>query len=183
MTGSLHESVLLLFVPEAEPVVRAWRDRYDPSSREGVPAHVTLLYPFLPAESIGTPDLARLRSFFGGKPPLSLTFSEFGRFPGVLFLKPDDDPRLRDLLGSLLASYPELPPYGGQFPDPQPHHTVAQAIEESVMVEIEADVSRALPFASSVSDAALMVDAGGRWVVRERFTFGESGAQKVLAPR
>jgi hypothetical protein len=33
-------------VPEAEPLVKPFRDRYDPSAAAGVPAHITLLYPF-----------------------------------------------------------------------------------------------------------------------------------------
>jgi hypothetical protein len=40
----LNESALV--VPEAEPLVKPFRDRYDPSAAAGVPAHITLLYPF-----------------------------------------------------------------------------------------------------------------------------------------
>ncbi|HEX9447459.1 MAG TPA: hypothetical protein VF920_05740 [Dongiaceae bacterium] len=35
-------------VPEAEALVGALRARFDPSASQCVPAHVTLLYPFLP---------------------------------------------------------------------------------------------------------------------------------------
>jgi hypothetical protein len=37
----LNESALV--VPEAEPLVKPFRDRYDPSAAAGVPAHITLL--------------------------------------------------------------------------------------------------------------------------------------------
>ena len=42
------ESAILLCVPEAEKLVHEWRLKGDPSAARGVPAHVTLLYPFLP---------------------------------------------------------------------------------------------------------------------------------------
>lgn len=43
------ETAVLLRVPEAEPLVREWRAKGDPSAAHGVPAHVTLLYPFVPS--------------------------------------------------------------------------------------------------------------------------------------
>ncbi len=43
---SAIESALMVLVPEAETLVKPFRDRYDPSAAAGVPAHITLLYPF-----------------------------------------------------------------------------------------------------------------------------------------
>ena len=40
------ESALVVLVPEAEVVVKSFRDQYDPLAANGCPAHVTLLYPF-----------------------------------------------------------------------------------------------------------------------------------------
>src|ERR1700758_5252193 len=40
------ESTLAILVPEAEGLVRSFRDRYDPSAKAGMPAHIILLYPF-----------------------------------------------------------------------------------------------------------------------------------------
>src|SRR5215207_2399787 len=49
MTTRSHptESALLIPVPAAEPTLQRWRERLDPACRLGVPAHVTLLYPFV----------------------------------------------------------------------------------------------------------------------------------------
>ena len=45
------ESALVVLVPEADPLVGPFRSFFDPSAALGVPAHVTLLYPFVePAE-------------------------------------------------------------------------------------------------------------------------------------
>jgi hypothetical protein len=53
MRSQPTESALLIPVPAAEPTVQRWRERLDPACRLGVPAHVTLLYPFVaPGRSI-----------------------------------------------------------------------------------------------------------------------------------
>ena len=46
------ESALVILVPEAEPLVRPFRHRFDPSAALGVPAHITLLYPFIAPEQM-----------------------------------------------------------------------------------------------------------------------------------
>jgi len=40
------ESTLSILVPEAEGLVGSFRVRYDPAAKDGMPAHITLLYPF-----------------------------------------------------------------------------------------------------------------------------------------
>ena len=42
-------TAIVVPVPEAEAVVGDWRRLHTPSGAEGVPAHVTLLAPFIPA--------------------------------------------------------------------------------------------------------------------------------------
>ena len=46
------ESAVLALIPAAESVVGPYRMRLDPTARAGVPAHVTVLYPFVPPSSI-----------------------------------------------------------------------------------------------------------------------------------
>ena len=43
-----NDTALICRVPEAERYIARYRDRYDPSARRNVPAHVTVLYPFVP---------------------------------------------------------------------------------------------------------------------------------------
>jgi hypothetical protein len=60
----LDESALVVLVPEAEPLVKAFRDRYDPSAVAGVPAHITLVYPFRPPSEIDQETYDSLRRGF-----------------------------------------------------------------------------------------------------------------------
>ena len=52
--GTSYESALVVLVPEAEAIVGRLRQRYDPSAAVGMPAHITLNYPFLPGEPADT---------------------------------------------------------------------------------------------------------------------------------
>src|SRR5260370_22115721 len=47
-----RESAILVPVPEAEPVVGRLRDRLDRAALWGVPAHVTVLFPFATPDAI-----------------------------------------------------------------------------------------------------------------------------------
>ena len=59
------QSALIIEVPEAEPAVARHRERLDPSAALGIPAHITLLYPFLPPAAVSSPVLAELEPLFG----------------------------------------------------------------------------------------------------------------------
>jgi hypothetical protein len=58
------ESALLIPVPNAEAAVQHWRQQLDPASHLGVPAHVTVLYPFLPPAGLDGAVITRLANVF-----------------------------------------------------------------------------------------------------------------------
>jgi hypothetical protein len=60
------ETAILLPVPAAEPAVSRHRARFDQAARDGVPAHITVLYPFLPPAGISDQLLASLGRLFAG---------------------------------------------------------------------------------------------------------------------
>jgi hypothetical protein len=63
-----EESVLLITVPAAGPAVAGHRSRFDRSAVQGVPAHVTVLYPFLPPALIDADVHAVPARLFGAVP-------------------------------------------------------------------------------------------------------------------
>lgn len=91
MTGYVPgDTALIMPVPQAEPAVGGWRARHDESARHGVPAHVTVLVPFLPAERIDADVADALGELVGSVPRFDVRFAAFARFPdGVLYLEPD----------------------------------------------------------------------------------------------
>ena len=71
----------------------------------------------------------------------ALTFQRVGRFPGALFLCPEPESMVRRLTQRLVQSFPETPPYGGQFgADPTPHLTIARAETEKELNRLQADI-------------------------------------------
>ncbi|SDT83239.1 2'-5' RNA ligase superfamily protein [Streptomyces sp. TLI_053] len=163
---------LVVRIPEAEPVVGGWRERFDPSARAGVPAHVTVLFPFLDGSRTDAHIHSVLADILGGPPAFDLRFERCGRFPEVLYLAPDPDTQLRRLTGAIADRWPEAPPYEGRFTDVMPHLTVAHGQEEAVLEEIEADLTPRLPFTSRISSVELMVHDGTKWRERASFALG-----------
>ena len=164
---------LVVRVPEAEPVVGGWRERFDPSARAGVPAHVTVLFPFLDVSRIDAGVRSALAEVFGSRPAFDLRFGRCGRFPGVLYLAPEVDTSLRQLTETTAERWPEAPPYGGQFTEIVPHLTVADGPSEAVLDEVEAALSDSFPITSRVTSIDLLVHDGAQWHEQASFALLE----------
>ena len=54
----MPQSAFVVLVPEAEPWVKDLRERYDPIAAVGMPAHITVLFPFIPPDLLTDSDLA-----------------------------------------------------------------------------------------------------------------------------
>jgi len=164
-----------VLVPEAEPVVARWRDRYDTSAAQGMPAHITVLYPFLRASKIDDSVLGRLRRVGTATAPFDVELRRTARFPATIYLAPDPAEPFRALTHALAAEWPEAPPYRGAYDDVVPHLTVADDVSTEVMDEAEADVGPQLPLRARVTKVHLFVFDGHRWQQREAFPLGVSG--------
>jgi 2'-5' RNA ligase len=167
------ESALVVLAPEAEPWVKPYRDRYDPSARIGVPAHVTLLYPFRPPSEIDPAVLEALRSLFAAVGAFAYDLVELRRFPNVVYLRPAPDDPFRAMTQAVFARFPETPPYGGAFAEVIPHLTLAQCPEPETLDQVADGFSRTaagqLPIRALVSEVALMDNTQGTWQVRATF--------------
>jgi len=152
------ESALIVAVPEAEPAVAALRAAYDPAASWGVPAHVTVLYPFLPPDRIDAGVHTALRETVAAVPAFDLVFERTRRFGDqVLWLAPEPDAPLRALTAAVWARFPQTPPYGGQFADVIPHLTVTDGQPPEVMDAAADRVRPWLPIAARVRAVRLMV--------------------------
>jgi 2'-5' RNA ligase len=170
----VEESALLVPVPEAEPLVRRWRERLDRSAAMGVPAHVTILYPFVPPSEVDDRLLADLRSLFGEIPPFEYALTELRWFgEDVLWLAPAPDMGFRRLIDAVVARYPRYPPYGRPEQDVIPHLTVGDSGGQEALRAAEAALRPGLPLEASVREVWLVeATETERWGVRERFRLG-----------
>ena len=101
----MPHSALIVAVPEAEPLVGKWRLRYDNASL-GIPAHVTLLFPFLPAGKLDEASFAELRELFAAQPAFSVAFPLVARFPEIVWLAPEPAEPFRLLTELIFGRYP-----------------------------------------------------------------------------
>jgi hypothetical protein len=79
----------MVIVAEAEPTVAQLRLQLDPVARLGVPAHVTVLFPFIPASEIQGAVMGRLAALFRTVPAFTHNFVRTAWFGDeVLWLAP-----------------------------------------------------------------------------------------------
>lgn len=172
------ESALLIAVPAAEAVVSAHRQRHDPAARVGVPAHLTVAYPFTPVDLLTESDLEALRGLFAGFPAFEVTLSSTGWFGDeVLFLDPDEQGRLLALIDAVGDAFPDHPIYGGIHPDVHAHVTVGDGAGREVLAAVEREVRQHLPLRQRVEAVELWQgppprSGRGRWSLVTAFPLG-----------
>jgi 2'-5' RNA ligase superfamily len=162
ITGPKLESGIIIPVPEAEPAVSRLRDEHDPVARLGVPAHITLLYPWLsPGEAIES--IQALQYVLGGIVAFDFELISVGQFEKSVYLQPTAAEAFVDATKRIAKHWPSHPPYGGAFADIIPHLTVGDNLDPRTVKEIAA-TPFPLPLRARAREAWLMTnDESGRW--------------------
>jgi 2'-5' RNA ligase len=169
------QSGLIVEVPEAEPAVRQHRERLDASAPLGVPAHITILFPFMPPEAIDEVVLARLGELFVDVSQFRFVLDHTDWFgDDVLWLGPGDPGSFHVLTQRVFGAYPAFPPFEGQFDDVVPHLTIGHGHCLNALHSAEASVQARLPIEASATAVTLMTQqfAGGHWTKTATFRLG-----------
>ena len=170
----MPERALLVAVPEAEPIVHSFRERFDPSARQGMPAHITILYPFLSGHSIEDAALVELENLLRACPQFDFSLREIRRFPGVLYLAPGPSEPFDRLIAEVRNQFPEWPPYAGSVSRPVPHLTIADVGQRFDLDSIERDFrsqnAALLPVSSKARTVVLMALRDSKWQKEYEFT-------------
>lgn len=163
---------LVLPVPQAQPVLSEIAQRFPEAVRE-VPAHISLLYPFLPHETCDVDVITALSEIIAQTGPLGVRLSACERRGEFAALRPEPLDPLRALSGSVRRRWPHLVPYDGRFGEVDPHVTVAlHTTPERARTVAEEIVAPHLPIIAELRFAWLVAFVGGRWAVRHEFEFG-----------
>ena len=138
-----------------------------------MPAHVTLLYPFVPA---GEVDLAELGSLFAIAQPFAYALTVAAEWPddGVVYLDPEPGEQFVDLTRLILGRFPAHRPYGGRFEvdELHPHLTVVHTADAGVRADAAASVAASLPIECSADEVWLVHEVNGRWQRHTPFRLG-----------
>jgi 2'-5' RNA ligase len=164
-----YEAAIVALVPEVESLVEPFRVRYDSSAAAGMPAHITINYPFTPR-----PIQDDLGELFSGHAPFEFMLSRVERWPDVLYLAPEPSVPFIELIEHVTRRFPESPPYGGLFPDVVPHLTIANSQDNKVLAQVTEEFGRVsagrLPVTARLEELWLMDNQEGRWRKRLRLS-------------
>ncbi|MFR9731153.1 2'-5' RNA ligase family protein [Saccharopolyspora sp. MS10] len=140
---ALGTTAVVLPVPGADPLLRSVAARFPGAVREGFPAHITILYPFLPASEVDEEVVAELAAILARCRPqrVAFTASTDPRHlaEGFVALRPEPDGELRGLTAEVGGRW-GLRPYGGAYGEAEPHLTVALEVAPERARAIVADL-------------------------------------------
>ena len=153
-----------IIVPISVPVtINRLRERMDPSAAQGVPAHVTLIYPFMPVDGLDDEVRRKVGRILATEPAFTVHFREISRFPNVVYLPPDPPDPFRRLTTALAAEFPDYPPYEGAYPEVVPHMTVAQDVPADFYAAADWDMDTGQPTPAALERLGLAnYRVGGR---------------------
>ncbi|WP_127500886.1 2'-5' RNA ligase family protein [Actinoplanes solisilvae] len=170
------QSALIVAVPEADPVVGRHRDRLDQAAAWGVPAHITICYPFLAPELIDEQVLAGLRQAAATVPAFSYRLNAVNWFgERVVWLAPAPCDPLIALTVAVTARFPAVRPYDGQFDEIVPHLTVGHDKPVADLKTAAADIAEHLPIAARITSMRLATgcpEPGHTWSTLAEFPLG-----------
>jgi 2'-5' RNA ligase len=173
VTSPSSQSALIVEVPEAEPAVGQHRARLDASAPLGIPAHVTVLFPFMPPGKINEAVLTQLERLFAAVSQFGFRLDHTDWFgDAVLWLAPRDPGPFRALTRRVFQAFPAFPPFEGQFDEAVPHLTVGQSHPPSDLRTAEESVQTHLPIDAHATAVTLMTQqsAAGQWTKAATFT-------------
>ena len=167
-------SALIVAVAEAEPAVAVHRDRLDLAASWGVPAHITVCFPFLPPPQIDEQVLAGLRLAAAGVPAFFCALNEVGWFgERVVWLAPDPPHPFQALTAAVTARFPAARPYDGLYDEVVPHLTIGHDHSPADLKAAAGAVAEHLPIHTRVTTMRLAVGCpGAKWSTLEEFALG-----------
>lgn len=152
------ETAVIIPIEAAEAAVAEHRRYLDATASWGVPAHVSVLWPFMHPSTIDIGVISRLRSAVGSVQAFDCTFARCDWFgDDVLWLAPEPDQPFQELTSSAVwHAFPDHPPYGGAFDDIVPHLTVGERSPLSALRDAAESVSHQLPITAHIERAVLI---------------------------
>ena len=167
------QSVVLVPAAGAGQVVTDLRLEYDQSAAAGVPPHLTLMFPFLPARELTDVAVDALGSLIGQSAAFEVSLTRVNQFEqGVVYLEPEPVAELIRLTKEIGRQFGLLP-FGGKFgEEPVPHLTVGVVESASVRRKIADQLVPELPITIRAEEAWLMVGTNSsNWTIVRKMRF------------
>ena len=175
-------SAFAVKVPAAEALVADLRHRHDATVALGVPAHITVLVPFMDPALIGAEVLERAKQALDRTPSFAFTLREVGRFPETAYLAPEPAAPFIEMTLALVKAFPDFPPYGGEHQGVVPHLTVAHgsALDaDSAATELQARLLASGAVHAACTEVALIENSSGSWRDMHVFQLPQASRQSM----
>ncbi|EHN74691.1 hypothetical protein ADL35_10710 [Streptomyces sp. NRRL WC-3753] len=172
-------TAVLALLPDAEPLLRPAAAVEASAVRPGVPAHATLLFPWLPSHEVDEPALRRLRAALPvGPVPIRLAAVErTDGFVGVPV------PELDLVANAVRSAFPAQVPYGGRFgPRPPVHVTVALEATPGAAADIARRTAATLPITTEVDALQVVALTRTGWRRLAELSLGRRPGLRHLRP-
>lgn len=182
MAGNEEKSAIIIPFLEVDEVVDAWRRLLDPAQVRGIPAHVTVLFPFVVPTDLSIEVSNILEDYFSKASTFNVAFDSTAWFEDrVVYLEPNPRQHFRTMTEQLLRAFPSCIPYGGKFADPIPHLTLGDGAPLESLMKAEAAVRKSFPITAQAKEAWLMTGGLGpsSWSIRQSFQFGEQNGRRT----
>jgi 2'-5' RNA ligase len=172
------QTALIVPVPEADEIVGEHRDHLDVAASWGVPAHVTVLYPFVAPVRARAPEvIAAVGAAVATVAAFDCSFRRTAWFgDDALWLAPDPAEPFRDLTVAVWNAFPHHPPYGGAHDSVVPHLTVGERRlgDRAALEQAEREVGPSLPVCTHVDRVLLIAgaQAPSSWRVLHELALG-----------
>jgi 2'-5' RNA ligase len=179
-------SAFIVKVPGAEPLVGSLRERFDATSVLGVPAHITVLVPFMEPNDITTGVLEKAQRALEKTEAFSFELGSVGRFPATAYLVPEPAAPFIAMTRAIAEAFPDFQPYAGEHQGVVPHLTVAHgnAAEADEAAEtLRLRLSQGATVTVQCCSVALIENSSGRWrdLHEFRLPLGASATNRVPA--
>lgn len=170
-------TALIVPVLDAEPAVAAWL-RQDQVEFDGAPLHITVMFPFLSARSVGAAEEDSVADLARGIEPFGFALPRLGGFPGVHYLAPEPAAPFVEITESIQRRWPSCLPYGGVYDTVIPHMTVAFGAQP---LADPGTLERALPITTRADELWLIEQTRHGWRTRRRFPLGQGARLQTVA--
>ncbi|MFF2847967.1 2'-5' RNA ligase family protein [Streptomyces sp. NPDC058001] len=166
-------TAVVITLAEADVLLDAARQVNGSLVRPGLPAHVTLRYPFLPAAELSAATDRAVRDFAAATPAREVDLTEVTTAPGFVAV---GAPALQPVADAFGERWPGIAPYGGRFgPRPPVHVTVAIGATEEESADVVARLRPLLPVTGRADALRLAVLTDRGWRIRLTAAFRTRG--------
>jgi hypothetical protein len=178
-------SCIVVPVPEVERAVDLPRREHTRDGADGMPAHITLIYPFVDDAELTPAHVDEVGKVVGRFPRFSFALTSVERFTHAagahVWLAPTPAAPFVELVHALERAFPAYPSFAGEYDSVIPHLTVASRTSEEAIATVEAELADALPIEAYATTVYVMVNDAGQWRTRSEHGLGSRGAVRYSA--